>query len=141
MHPSHSAQAVDFNGNELVQVWNSAIPYTRVFNESALMITDYSSVAMDFAYLKKPVIYAQFDRDSFFETHTYKEGYFDYEQDGFGPVCYDYEESVRTIIAMIEDKCLEPEEYEERVEKFFAYTDDKNCERIFAALTEGSRTT
>src|SRR5690625_7105540 len=32
---------------------------------SALMITDYSSVAFDFSFLSKPVIYYQFDRKRF----------------------------------------------------------------------------
>ena len=32
---------------------------------SSLMITDYSSVALDFAYMKKPVIYYQFDIERF----------------------------------------------------------------------------
>ena len=30
--------------------------YRELFNESELLITDYSSVAFDFSYLKKPVI-------------------------------------------------------------------------------------
>lgn len=49
------------------------------------MVTDYSSVAFDFAYMKKSLVYAQFDREAFFEGQTYDEGYFNYETDGFGP--------------------------------------------------------
>ena len=29
------------------------------------MITDYSSVAIDFAYMKKPTLYYQFDEEKF----------------------------------------------------------------------------
>ncbi|MEX6101942.1 CDP-glycerol glycerophosphotransferase family protein [Mammaliicoccus sciuri] len=37
--------------------------FNYLFKESKLMITDYSSVAFDFSFLEKPVIYYQFDRD------------------------------------------------------------------------------
>ena len=99
-----------------------------------MMVTDYSSTVMDFVYLKKPVVYTQFDKEEFFESHTYSEGYFDYERDGFGPVCYDLESTVDAMVRMIENDCqLEPE-YEKRVEKFFAYTDDQNCKRTLDAI-------
>ena len=49
------------------------------------MLTDYSSVAFDFAYLRKPIVYAHFDKEAFFSgEHSYTAGYFDYERDGFG---------------------------------------------------------
>ncbi|RIO65073.1 CDP-glycerol--glycerophosphate glycerophosphotransferase, partial [Mammaliicoccus sciuri] len=37
----------------------------QLIQESKLMITDYSSVAFDFSFLGKPVIYYQFDKDHF----------------------------------------------------------------------------
>ena len=45
---------------------------------------DYSSIAFDFAYMKKPLIYYQFDQDKYYTNHFAK-GYFDCERDGFGP--------------------------------------------------------
>ncbi|MDT9414117.1 CDP-glycerol glycerophosphotransferase family protein [Escherichia coli] len=36
------------------------------FKDADLLITDYSSVAFDIAYMKKPIIYFQFDSDTFF---------------------------------------------------------------------------
>ncbi|HDX3736783.1 TPA: CDP-glycerol glycerophosphotransferase family protein, partial [Campylobacter jejuni] len=61
----------------------------KLFCESSLMITDYSSVAFEMAVLKKPVIYYQFDKDELFTKHTYTQGYFDYNKDGFGIVVLD----------------------------------------------------
>lgn len=58
----------------------------KLFCESSIMITDYSSVAFEMAVLKKPVLYYQFDKDEFFAKHSYAKGYFDYEKDGFGKV-------------------------------------------------------
>ena len=34
----------------------------------------------------------------FYKNHVYKEGFFDYEKHGFGPVCYNYEDTVDTLI-------------------------------------------
>lgn len=134
VHPAMSNQTIDFKGNDTVIVWEDKIDYPKVFSESALLITDYSSVAMDFAYLKKPVIYTQFDHDEFFGNHLYSKGYFDYETDGFGPVTKTYDTAVEAIVRSIETDCTEPEEYSERVDKFFAFTDKNNCERIYKEL-------
>lgn len=54
----------------------------ELLKESALLITDYSSVFMDFAYMRKPIIYYQFDKEEYREKQ-YTEGYFKYERDGF----------------------------------------------------------
>jgi CDP-glycerol glycerophosphotransferase (TagB/SpsB family) len=133
-HPNFYKQACDFKENELITVYDKIAPYTKAFNESALMITDYSSVAMDFAYLRKPIVYTQFDYEEFYAAHTVEEGYFDFEKNGFGPVCYDYESAVREIIAQINADCVEPDIYRQRIDGFFSYNDDKSCERIFTEL-------
>ncbi|MCR5468027.1 MAG: CDP-glycerol glycerophosphotransferase family protein [Lachnospiraceae bacterium] len=64
--------------------------------DSDFMITDYSSVAMDFAYMDKPLCYFQFDYEEFRSKH-YEEGYFSYVNDGFGPVCRTKEEVINTL--------------------------------------------
>lgn len=45
--------------------------------ESALLITDFSSIQFDFAYMLKPEIYYQFDEARYWGTH-HDRGYFDY---------------------------------------------------------------
>ncbi|MBZ8003499.1 CDP-glycerol glycerophosphotransferase family protein, partial [Campylobacter canadensis] len=68
----------------------------ELFCTSSLMITDYSSVAFEMALLNKIVLYYQFDKKEFFEKHWQK-GYFDYEKDGFGDVCYDLNSLLFTL--------------------------------------------
>lgn len=53
-----------------------------------ILITDFSSVFFDFAYMKKPMLFFQFDEDKYYESH-YIKAYFDYRRDGFRPVCID----------------------------------------------------
>ena len=54
-----------------------------LLKSAALLITDYSSVAFDFAYMKKPIIYYQFDESLYYKKH-YERGYFDYDKMRFG---------------------------------------------------------
>ncbi len=134
IHPSSSNQARDFKGNDIIEAKNEGADYNRVFREGSLIVTDFSSVAFDFAYLKKPIVYSQFDRDTFFEGHIYKQGYFSYEENGFGPVCVDYEDIIDTIIAYLENDCVMEEKFKNRVDEFFAYSDKNNCERVYREL-------
>lgn len=108
--------------------------YTDVFNRGALLITDYSSTQFDFAYLKKPIVYCQFDKDRFFSEHTYRAGYFDYECDGFGEVVYDVQSAVELIISYMENGCTMKEKYFTRAKDFFAYNDKNNCARTVKAI-------
>lgn len=130
IHPSFFVQAPDFQGNDIIRVIPGVADYSKAFRENALMITDFSSVAFDFAYMRKPVIYTQFDADTFFDVHFAK-GYFDYDDDGFGPVCYDYESSVETIVKYIESGCSMEKKYMDRIDDFFAWKDKGNCKRVY----------
>lgn len=135
LHPSHYKQYIDFQGNEYVEINQGIVDYQKEFKKSTLLMTDFSSVAFDFAYLRKPIIYSQFDKDSFFDgSHIGNQGYFDYETDGFGPVCYDYESTVQTIIDYIENDCKIEDQYLERINKFYAYNDKNNCKRVYEEI-------
>lgn len=107
-------------------------PYRVMFAESDLLITDYSSVAFDFAYLRKPVVYSQFDYNDFFGgSQSYKPGYFSYEDNGFGEVRYDVEGTIDVIIEYMKNGCQLKDMYRERIEGFFAFSDRNNCKRVY----------
>jgi hypothetical protein len=104
----------------------------RHFARASMLVTDYSSMAFNAAYLDRPVVYFQFDRDEFFAgAHTSRPGYFDFERDGFGPVTEtipDTISAVRTLLAGT------PEEYVRRIAATFPARDGKCCERTVAAI-------
>lgn len=102
----------------------------NLLKESMLLITDYSSVYFDFAYMNKPVVYYQFDSDEFFEKH-YNQGYFNYKINGFGPVCEKYEDVVNEIIKYVNNNFEIEKKYALNIEKFFPLRDESNCERIY----------
>ena len=99
-----------------------------------MLVTDYSSVAFDFAYLRKPILYTQFDRDEFFSGKHLRRGYFDYERDGFGEIEYDLDSTVSRIVEYMKNGCALKEKYNERINGFFAYCDTNNSERAFNAI-------
>lgn len=131
LHPIHTKQIVDYNENDVFKAISGQINYQSLFTESALMVTDYSSTFFDFCYLQKPIIYAQFDKEEFYAGQIYDEGYFKYDRDGFGPVCESYNDTVEQIIKAIENDCALEPVYKERITDFYAYSDNKNCERIY----------
>ncbi len=107
----------------------------KLLMESAYLITDYSSIAMDFAYMGKPLCYYQFDYKKFREKH-YSQGYFSYEKDGFGPVCYTERELMDTLFSWALKDFSEDELYEKRRSEFFTLKDRENCRRNFEAVKE-----
>lgn len=136
IHPSITYQSVDFEAKDYVTVHTEIADYRKEFCEGAVLITDYSSVNFDFAYLGKPIIYSQFDKETFYQGHLYNAGYFSYERDGFGPVITELDKVVEEIIDLMKNNCKNKAEYLERSNRFYFYRDKKNCERIHKAIKE-----
>lgn len=67
--PAVTVQAKDFQGNDIIKVSKTIANYNKVLAEGTLMVTDYSRAVFDFAYLKKPVVYTQFDAESFYTEY------------------------------------------------------------------------
>ena len=134
LHPLQQKQAKDFIENEYVEVIKENVDFNKEFSENSLLITDYSSVAFDFAYLKKMVIYTQFDREEFFKGQVYEEGYFKYDKDGFGPVCYDYESTVKEIVKALNNDCKLEDEYLQRIKDFYYKFDKENSKRVYEEI-------
>ena len=111
--------------------------YADLLAHSALLITDYSSVAFDFAYLKKPVLYYQYDRHETFDgSHTYGTECPDYERIGLGEVTYTPEELMQRVREYMADDCRMKPLYRERVEHTFRYFDQDNALRIVDAIKD-----
>lgn len=101
--------------------------------ESKMLITDFSSLAFDFGYMKKPVIYYQFDEKEYFDTH-YVKGYFDYRRDGFGQVCNLFSQVVDSIAYIIKNNFDISKEVSTNIERFYQLYDTDNSLRIFSSI-------
>lgn len=102
-----------------------------LLKRSALMITDYSSVFFDFSYMKKPVIFYQFD-EAEFRAKQYGAGYFDYKNTALGK----WTDNVGDLLDVLEERLSGGDMSigEDTIRRFFAVYDDKNSERNYSAI-------
>ena len=105
-----------------------------LMRESKILITDYSGVGFDFAYMYKPILYYQFDQEEYYKGHYQRHEQYSLENDGLGSVVYTEETLIQEIQHIIENQCTMPSKYIERVNSFFTYHDNSNSERIYNAV-------
>lgn len=130
-HPLIQEYISCFQVPDYVEVRPYSDSFRGLFSESALLITDYSSVAFDFAYIGRSIIYFQFDEEEFFKNHTYSKGYFEYKTMGFGPIVRDLDELLNVIEDEVNNHLKMRDEYRVRRENFFSYFDKGSCNRLF----------
>ena len=136
LHPIFAKQSAHFDDSDVFTINEGFVDYNKAFAESTVMVTDYSTIAFDFAYLNKPIVYTQFDKEEFYENQIYDEC-FDYENEGFGPVCEDLDSAVEALCEIIENDC--ENKYLDRIEKFFVNHDKNNAKRILEAVLEDDK--
>ena len=105
-----------------------------LLKEAAVLITDYSSVCYDFAYMHKPVLYYQFDKETFEEKQYAPGKNYSYEENGFGSICYRLNELISELRKLNDNSYKMDEKYAVRVDDYFAFFDRENCKRIFEAI-------
>ncbi|MBA3405264.1 MAG: CDP-glycerol glycerophosphotransferase family protein [Gemmatimonadaceae bacterium] len=112
----------------------------ELFARSAVFVTDYSSMAFDAAYVDRPVVYFQFDRDTFLGgAHHGRRGYFDFDLDGFGPVTYTAEDAIQAVIDTIQSGRTPPPMYQARMKATFPLRDGECCKRVVDEIERSTR--
>ncbi|MEE1219234.1 MAG: CDP-glycerol glycerophosphotransferase family protein [Ruminococcus sp.] len=133
LHPIISSQIVDYpeiDGVEIIPA--TTVNYEKILTESSLMLTDYSGVQFDFAYMRKPVVYYHPPK---LPPH-YKEGGFFYDSMGFGEICTEHTQMVDCLCEYMENNCEMKPFYKDRADDFFAYSDQQSCKRIYDDMKE-----
>lgn len=121
-------------GSDRVEVLEAATADIPALLRSCdLLVTDYSSVQFDVAYLGTPVVYCQFDAEEYSSGHS-AFSWFQPAQDGFGPVAGDVQGTVTAVQRYAEAGFVREERYAERVSAVFAHQDRRNCERLAQAI-------
>ena len=127
-HPNTFEFIELFDTNDYVIIDNKC-KYQELFNNSSLLITDYSSLAFDFAYIKKPLIYYQYGDDYHFDNN-----FFIYETMGFGEVIADEDMLIDKIEEYLNNDCKIKDVYLERSNSFYKFNDKNNCKRVYEAI-------
>ena len=134
LHPIVSPQYKDFDSNDSVKIIPSTgdMSYEKMFRESSLMVTDYSGVQFDFAYMRKPLVYYH---PTELEAH-YEEGTFHYDTMAFGEIVRQKDELVNLLLEYMKNGCEMKELYRMRADDFFAFSDRSNCERVYKEIVK-----
>ena len=133
-HPSLADYVPEMDLGQHVEIlsWDDK-PFAQFVHESAILVTDYSSTAFEAAYASVPVVYFQFDQEAIKAgPHTYDVGYFDFYEDGFGPVTTDLATAVAAVIELATVGMNS--EYKERTEQTFKYLDSGTSDRVYRAI-------
>lgn len=114
---------------------NSCPDIYELYMASDIMITDYSSVSMEYALLRRPILYYMYDLEDYKVERNF---YYNYLENLAGPIL-ETEEELMNAVANI--KQVE-EEYQEKYEQYYKRYNEKNdghvCERFYELLKTGS---
>lgn len=132
-HPLMEPYLTDITKGTQAQFLGAEISYRDMLSMGNLMVTDYSSIAFEFAYLGKSTIYYQFDKQAFFSSHSYSEGYFDYERDGFGEICTSHRKLVSLLMGYVRSGCAVKDKYKNRIDSLYPFHGGA-CERIYERI-------
>lgn len=111
------------------------VKINELLMRSALLITDYSSVAWEMYYMAKPVIFYQFDYDTYMELTG---SYIEMKDVLFGDRAIDIDTLVEAAKTYIDNDFSEKAEYQAIRPNYFAYIDDKNSQRVYNGILNSS---
>lgn len=113
-----------------------------LLSRASIVVTDYSSIVFDVATLDRAVVYFQFDsHETFNGGHIYRPGYFDYHKDGFGPVCENPDEVIRSLEEILNNEGRPNAHYLKRMRDTFAFDDTNSCQRTYKAIDKLEQST
>lgn len=104
--------------------------------KSSLLITDYSSVAWDMYYQKKPIIFYQFDLEDYIK---YQGSYIDMEKNLFGDQARNVETLINLIKKYAEQDFEEEQKYAVMRKQYLKYTDHHNSSRIYQEIIKNAK--
>lgn len=95
-----------------------------------LLITDYSSIYLDYLLLSRPVVFFPYDREKYVSRD--RELYFDYESMTPGPKCYNQEELEKEMNRFLKEGIDNYGKERDKIRDLtFKYKDGKSSERIW----------
>lgn len=103
-------------------------PINRLLSQADALISDYSSAAIDYLLLDRPMAFTLDDLEEYKESRGFN--FEDVHEYLPGVEIYDYEEFENFFIDISNDLDLGKEKREKLINVLHSYKDGKNCERI-----------
>lgn len=136
LHPNMQQHREAFSSIPARIIMQGEVDVQHLLKESALMITDYSSVGFDFSFLHKPVVYYQFDRDRFLGKMG---SHLDLDRELPGQVTETPDELLAAVSACVDNGNRMDAHFMDRADRFIAHRDTDSRERIVQAIKRARR--
>jgi CDP-glycerol glycerophosphotransferase len=127
LHPNMQKFVDAFDLDGITVISQGEVNVQQLLKESMLMITDYSSVAFDFSFLEKPVIYYQFDAKRFLGQYP---SHLDINEDLPGDIVRNENDILDRLQLYIDNNFKMSEENLLKSQQFLKYKDTNNNKRI-----------
>lgn len=127
LHPNMQKFVDAFDLEGITVISQGEVNVQQLLKESMLMITDYSSVAFDFSFLEKPVIYYQFDTERFLGKYP---SHLDINEDLPGDIVKNQNDVLDRLQLYIDNNFAMTEENLLKSQQFLKYKDTNNNKRI-----------
>lgn len=108
---------------------------TDLLIKSDLLITDYSTIFIDFLLLDRPILFSCFDLKKFLKRRGF---YYPYDEITPGPKLSNWTEVFDSLKEIKKGTDLFVEKRKEIKDFFYTYSDGKNSERTFKAIEKYS---
>src|SRR5699024_3071102 len=131
LHPNMQKFSHYFESAPVTVINQGEVDVQDLLKKSAMMITDYSSVAFDFSFLDKPVIYYQFDRKRFIGKRG---SHLDLDNDLPGDIAFTLNRDIDEVEEYAKSNFKMKSENKARSARFLSYKDQKSSERIVNAM-------
>ncbi len=106
-------------------------PLNDIMMRAEMLITDYSSVCWDMLFMDKPVIYYQFDRETYLKVHG---AYIDLENGSPSDSTTDGDEVIGYLKDYVDNGFRIKDKYVDVINSFYTYKDTRNSQRTYEYL-------
>ena len=106
----------------------------ELYMASDIMITDYSSVSIEYSLLKRPILYYMYDLESYMKERDFYYNYLDHLS---GPIIKTEEELIHAVEHIDEIQQEYAEQYEAYLQRYNEKNDGHVCERFYQLLKKG----
>lgn len=131
LHPNMQQFTPYFKDSPVRVISQGEVDVQHLMKESAIMITDYSSVAFDFSFLERPIIYYQFDRKRFIGK---KGSHLNLDEDLPGDIAFEEMDILENLEKYAKNDFVMNDINRKRAAKFLKYKDLNSSQRIYHSI-------
>ena len=108
----------------------------RVLSETDVLVTDYSSVYLDFLLTGRPIVFLPYDLDQYLLVE--RSLYFDYMRDDVtpGPKCQDWASCIDAMTALVEGHDDYSRARSVATSRFHHFNDDRSSDRALTVALD-----